>query len=537
MPDLRAGEYEWEPNEQKPWEKDPSLKAEGKPGHRKLETYDLPRWVFHPELHYDGSKYNKIVKIAKEDYAGASFSNPNGNREKWNVAHIAAAHNDMKLFLLATQEEMSTPTIFGQLPAHFASVGGTYGHPCLEVLYALVEAGADVESKNMYGRTPLQNAEDNLHKEDIQAVAKVLKGNKPKDYDELVEEAKTLWTSSHAARKARGESIADKAAPAAAVKSGGGGSKQPPLPVGLLFPGQGSQYVKMMEEVKDHPVVKKMLDEANKTLGYNLTDIMLKGPESKLEETQYCQPAMYVAGLAALAKLRDMDKDKVERCKAVAGLSLGEYSALAAAEVFTFTEGLKLVKLRGEAMQEAAKAGKEQAMLSVAGLTQEQLEPLCKKVRSGSEVCQIANFLFPKGFSVAGHKTCLEKLEPEAKKAGALQAKLLKTSGAFHTSLMQPAQVKLEKALKELEPKMKPPKCDIYMNVTGKVLKAGSPPKEIVKMLTEQLTSCVQWEPSMKGMISDGITDFYELGPMKQLKAMMKRIDNTAWTGMDNISV
>merc|ERR1719428_1122051 len=102
---------------------------------------------------------------------------------------------------------------------------------------------------------------------------------------------------------------------------------------------------------------------------------------------------------------------------------------------------------------------------------------------------------------------------------------------------MKPAQTKLNKALEEMLPSMKPPRCAVYMNVTGKPIPAGTDPKEIVKLLGDQLTNCVQWEPSMKAMIADGVKDFYELGPMKQLKAMMKRIDNTAWTAMDNVSV
>eukprot|EP00435_Cladocopium_sp_Y103_P032606 s3782_g8.t1 len=168
------------------------------------------------------------------------------------------------------------------------------------------------------------------------------------------------------------------------------------LPVALLFPGQGSQYVKMMGNVKDMPAVKEiwdcqlqlpiiqeMLDKAAKMLDFDLLELCLKGPESELERldsiwglwprTKACQPAMFVAGLAAVEKLRAEKPEKVERCQAVAGLSLGEYTALAVAGVFDFETGLKVVKLRGEAMQEAAEAS-QQAMLSVAGLDKDQPE-------------------------------------------------------------------------------------------------------------------------------------------------------------------
>uniref|UniRef100_A0A7S1RUF4 Malonyl-CoA:ACP transacylase (MAT) domain-containing protein n=1 Tax=Alexandrium catenella TaxID=2925 RepID=A0A7S1RUF4_ALECA len=313
---------------------------------------------------------------------------------------------------------------------------------------------------------------------------------------------------------------------------------EPPLPVGLLFPGQGSQYVKMLTGVKDLPAVKEMLDTAQKILGYDLLELCMKGPESKLEMTKHCQPAMYVGGLAGIEKLRTTKPERIDRCQGVAGLSLGEYTALTVAGVFSFEQGLKLVKLRGEAMQEAAEAS-PQSMLSVAGLDQETLQKLCDDCISGpKDVCQIANFLFPNGFSCAGTQSAVEKLMAKAQKTeGCLQAKLLKTSGGFHTKLMEPAKEKLLAALKDIEKEMKPPRCDVYMNVTGKRITPATKPAEIITMLGDQLVSCVQWEPSMKMMIKDGVTEFYECGPQKQLKAMMKRIDPEAWKNTKNIDV
>lgn len=333
---------------------------------------------------------------------------------------------------------------------------------------------------------------------------------------------------------ARGGGGSKAAEPAAITPSG-----EPPLPIGLLFPGQGSQYVKMLDGVKTMPAVKDMLDKAKKILGYDILEICLKGPESKLEETSHCQPAMFIAGLCALEKLRKDNEDAVERCMCVAGLSLGEYTALTVAGVLDFEDGLKLVKLRGEAMNEAAKAS-EQAMLSVAGLESQKLKGLCeeatKKGGSGA-VCQIANELFPKGFSCAGTKKAIDALKDLAEKNGALQARMLKTSGGFHTSLMLPAQKKLSVALEETLPRMKPPRCAVYMNVTGKPLKAGTPPKEFVPLLRDQLTNSVLWDTSVKAMIKDGAKEFYEVGPMKQLKAMMKRIDAQVWNSTTNIEV
>lgn len=239
---------------------------------------------------------------------------------------------------------------------------------------------------------------------------------------------------------------------------------------------------------------------------------------------------MYVAGLAGLEKLRAQNKDAVDAPGCVAGLSLGEYTALAAAGVFSFEDGLKLVKLRGEAMQEAAEKS-AQLMLSVAGLEQAKLEALCKEAASCEKdgVCCIANALFPKGFSCAGTKASVEKLKELAEKNGAMQARMLKTSGAFHTSLMIPAQKKLEVALAETLPRMSPPKHIVYMNVTAAPLQPGTDPKVITELLGKQLTSPVLWEPIVRAMIKSGMTEFYEVGPMKQLTAMMKRIDPNMW--------
>lgn len=310
------------------------------------------------------------------------------------------------------------------------------------------------------------------------------------------------------------------------------------LPVGLLFPGQGSQYVKMLSSVKDLQTVKAMLEKAKAILGYDLLQICLHGPEEKLEQTRVCQPAMYIAGLAAVEKLKQIKSDAVSQKQAVAGLSLGEYTALTVAGVMDWETGLNLVKLRGEAMQEAAEAS-PQSMLSVAGLDRATLSQMCEESKtSNSDICSIANFLFPNGFSCAGSKQAIQNLEKKATAHdNCLQAKYLKTSGAFHTQFMRTAKLKLMMALKEAEPKMKAPQCDVYMNVTGNKISADTPPAEIVDLLANQLTSCVEWDASMRAMIDDGIKEFYECGPMKQLKAMMKRIDTTAWQATQNVAV
>merc|ERR1712217_635206 len=274
-------------------------------------------------------------------------------------------------------------------------------------------------------------------------------------------------------------------------------------------------------------------------LGYDILEICLKGPESKLEETRYCQPAMFIGGLAGVEKLRKDRPEAVGQASIMAGLTLGEYTALCAAGVMTFEDGLKLVKLRGEAMQEAATSCK-QLMLSVAGLEKKILQPLvaeCAKAEGPDGVCQIANSLFPNGYSVGGTEKAINMLQPKCEKAGALQAKVLKTGGAFHTKLMQPAQDKLSAAIDEVLPNMKSPLHTVWMNATAEPIRPGQDINDVVANMKTQLTSTVEWEKSIKEMIEEGYTEFYECGPMKQMKAMMKRIDVKMWKAITNIEV
>jgi len=260
---------------------------------------------------------------------------------------------------------------------------------------------------------------------------------------------------------------------------------------------------------------------------------------SESQTVRYLKPAMFIAGLAGVEKLKEDKPEAVERAKAMAGLSLGEYTALCCAGVFTFEEGLKLVKLRGEAMQQAATASK-QSMLSVAGIEKAKLTELCQeaaKKEGGNAVCQIANELFPKGYSCAGTEAAILALKDLSEKNGALQAKVLKTSGAFHTQLMNSAKVTLGQALDEALPKMKPPRTTVYMNAGGQAVAPGTDPAVIVELLKKQLVNPVLWEPSVRNMIRDGVTEFYECGPMKQIKAMMKRIDPKIWGTTTNVDV
>jgi len=283
------------------------------------------------------------------------------------------------------------------------------------------------------------------------------------------------------------------------------------------------------------------LDNAKDILGWDVLDLCLNGPEDKLEITSNTQPAMFIGGLAGIEKLKKDKPNEATNPTIVAGLSLGEYTALCHAGVFSFEDGLKLVKLRGEAMQEAATSQGKQLMLSVAGLdraTVDKLAAEAKKEDGGAlATCSVANALFPNGFSLGGSEKAIEICQKKCEAAGALQAKVLKTGGAFHTALMEPAQVKLNAALDEMVEKMNPPKIAICMNATMDIIPAGGKVKTIVANLKKQLTNPVLWHPSCEKMIKAGVTEYYECGPMKQLKAMMKRIDQKVWKTTTNVEI
>jgi len=307
------------------------------------------------------------------------------------------------------------------------------------------------------------------------------------------------------------------------------------LPVAILFPGQGSQYVGMLSELQHLEPCKKLIDQAREILGYDILKLCLEGPEEKLEDTKFCQPAMFLANCCALEKLRLEKPEIVERASATAGLSLGEYNALWFAGVINFGDCLRIVRVRADAMSEESKRV-PQAMISVAGLDMDVLEGLCAQAARTAEaaegrsmVCCIANHLFPKGYTCSGDKAAIEELIALAQQSGALQARLLKTSGAFHTKLMEPAGMKLLRSLRAKVTDMNFPKVDMYMNVRGAAQRKGTDPRELNYDLAAQIAQPVLWQQCIEEMIKNGITEFYECGPMKQLKAMMKRISQEAW--------
>eukprot|EP00440_Ansanella_granifera_P002464 gb/GFBE01002681.1/.p1 GENE.gb/GFBE01002681.1/~~gb/GFBE01002681.1/.p1 ORF type:complete len:554 (+),score=120.03 gb/GFBE01002681.1/:1-1662(+) len=532
--------------------------AENRPGHRKFSTYKLPTWAKHPLTH----PFNGIVAGPKEYMysAGDGFSNPLG----WSIAHIACKYGDVRILEMCRPEELSRPSSTGDLPAHYAV---QYGTPwCLQ---RLVELGADTTSPNSHGVTPelkIWKSKD-LHATEQEWLFQASKGelvekNSVKAQEYRLVKHRALGNDPVVTERLDKDmdklrmymfglgnfekpypvpkEVLERPLDLPVSKVTAPVKKEPPLPVGLLFPGQGSQYVGMMKDVMNRPSVKLMLDKAEAILGWDPREICLNGPEERLSETRYCQPIMFLAGLAALEVLKETKPEVVDRPFAVAGLSLGEYTAIVVAGVLSFEDGLRLVKLRAEAMQAATNLV-PQAMCSVAGLDRAKVDKLCAEAKasdpSPDAECQVANFLFPAGFTCAGTKTAVDKLCQLATAAKALQARTIKAGGAFHTSLMRPAQDQLCRAIDEAADKMVPPRCSIYFNLTGKRVKEGSDPATFVELMKMQLTNEVLWEPSVKAMIMDGVKDFYEIGPLKQLKSMLKRIDADAFKRTENVSV
>ncbi len=287
----------------------------------------------------------------------------------------------------------------------------------------------------------------------------------------------------------------------------------------FLFPGQGAQKVGMGQELCESlPAAKEIFDRANEVLGFDLTDLCFNGPAEKLDSTDISQPALYVCSMAALEKLKIEHPDVVDSIAGTAGLSLGEYTAIAFAGGFSFEDGLKLVQIRGQAMQAASDAVSS-GMVSVLGLDREQVASVCDQARADGEVLQPANYLCPGNIAVSGQTQSCGNVPEAAQQAGAMKCVPLSVAGAFHTSIMQPAVEKLSAALAEVE--FTSTRIPVYSNVDAT---PHTEPEELRSLLEQQVCSPVQWHDSMQKMLDDGYEKFYEVGPGRVLRGLLKRI-------------
>ena len=277
-----------------------------------------------------------------------------------------------------------------------------------------------------------------------------------------------------------------------------------------VFPGQGSQFPGMAKDVYDKSVHgRELLERANEILGFRITDIMFDGTAEDLKATRVTQPAIFLHSVV-LAKCFDGFQPDM-----VAGHSLGEFSALAAADAIRFEDALRLVDIRATEMQKCCEKAPG-TMAAIISLSNEQVEDICK---SCSGIVIPANYNCDGQVVISGEETAVEEACEKAKAAGAKRALPLAVSGAFHSPLMEPARVELGKAIEATE--IVAPKCPIYQNVTAE---PTTDPATIKKNLLAQLTSPVKWTQSVKAMLNDGASYFMEIGPGTVLQGLVKRI-------------
>ena len=276
-----------------------------------------------------------------------------------------------------------------------------------------------------------------------------------------------------------------------------------------VFPGQGAQYTGMGKDLYDNNAeVRAMMERANEILGFRLTDIMFEGTAEELKQTKVTQPAVFLHSVA-MAKALGVEPS------AVAGHSLGEFSALVVAGALSFEEGLRLVSKRAQAMQACCEAVPG-TMAAVLSLTDEEVEAVCEATEG---VVVAANYNCPGQLVISGEKSAVEAACVKAKEVGARRALVLPVGGAFHSPLMEPAREELERAISEA--KFSAPLCPIYQNVDAE---PHTDPEEIKQNLIAQLTAPVRWTQIVRRMVNDGVDQITELGPGTVLQGLVKKI-------------
>ncbi len=281
----------------------------------------------------------------------------------------------------------------------------------------------------------------------------------------------------------------------------------------FLFPGQGSQYIGMAKDLFEQSVeAKEMIKTADDALGINLSYIMFNGPENELKQTEYTQPAIFLHSVVLAGLIRTLQPD------VSAGHSLGEYSALVAANSIQFYDAVKLVRLRGQAMQQAGFENPG-TMAAVIGLEPSIVIECCEEA-SSEGIVQPANFNSPGQIVISGSIDGVKKAMEICKLKGARLVKELVVSGAFHSPLMEPAKKILKDAIENAP--MYDARFPIYANVTAQAVKEK---EKIKNLLYKQLDSPVRWEETIRNMVKDGIEEFYEIGPGKVLQGLVKRIN------------
>lgn len=283
----------------------------------------------------------------------------------------------------------------------------------------------------------------------------------------------------------------------------------------ILFPGQGAQFVGMGRDLAEaFPVCRELFDRAGEVLGWDLAQVCFQGPLETLTQSDKAQPAIFVVSVACYRALTKQRPDAT--FAALAGLSSGEWTALHVAGVISFEDALRILQVRGQAMQEACQkqAG---GMLSVIGLARERVEQLARE--AGVEV---ANLNSPEQTVLSGPLAGIERAEKLAAQAG-VRAVRLNVAGAFHSSLMAPAAERLAAALQSVP--LSAPRCPVVCNVTARPHEDA---EAIRRRMVEQVTHPVRWEESVRWMAAGGVTAYLECGPGRVLSGLVKRIDKQA---------
>lgn len=308
----------------------------------------------------------------------------------------------------------------------------------------------------------------------------------------------------------------------------------------ILFPGQGSQYVGMGKDLMQYKNVKDIYEIASQILGYDLFQLCVFGPKSELDKTCHCQLAVLVTSLAAVEKLKEENPEAIEKCVATAGFSVGEYAALTFSGAISFEDVIRLVKIRGEAMQRVSEQISS-GMMTIFYRPDAKIKFACAAakqwcIRKGIEdpVCTVANFLYPDCKVIAGNTEALKFIELNASDFGIKKLKYLPVSGAFHTELMKPAEDILKNAIKSTNFNL--PRIPVHSNFDGKPYRDVN---HIRNNLSKHLCSPVKWEQTLHIMYErPQDTPFptsYVCGPDRSLRTILKMVNSKAWKSSQHI--
>ena len=289
-----------------------------------------------------------------------------------------------------------------------------------------------------------------------------------------------------------------------------------------IFPGQGAQFVGMGKDLYENPLAKELFEKANEIIGFRISDIMFCGTDEELKQTNVTQPAIFLHSVI-LAKVLGADF----KPDMVAGHSLGEFSALVAANALSFEDGLRLVIARANAMQKACEL-QPSTMAAILGLADEVVEEICAGIDA---VVVPANYNCPGQLVISGSIEGIDEACEKLTAAGAKRALKLNVGGAFHSPLMEPAKVELQAAIEATN--IASPICPIYQNVNAK---PTTDPATIKENLIAQLTGAVRWTQTATNMIADGANDFVEVGPGNVLQGLVKKVSREVQTSSATIT-